>query len=80
MGSMAAKQHKLSDVLRAAVEASEMSRYRIAVEAEMDHASMSRFMSGQTGLSLDTIDRLAVVLGLEMVPKRRAARKIKKSR
>jgi plasmid maintenance system antidote protein VapI len=77
---MAAKQHKVSDVLRAAIEASEMSRYRIAVEAQIDHASMSRFMHGQTGLSLENIDRLAVVLGLEMVPKRRTGRKTKKGK
>ena len=68
------------ELLRAAIDASEMSRYRIAVEAEMDHASMSRFMSGKTGLTLDTIDRLAEVLGLEMVSKRRGVRKAKNGR
>ena len=37
-------------------------------------------MSGKTGLTLDSIDRLAKVLGLEMVSKRRPARKAKKGR
>jgi len=36
---------------------------------------MSRFMSGQTGLTLDTADRLAEFLGMELVERSRKGRK-----
>ncbi len=70
---MARKQpKKLSDQLRAAIDASEMTRYRIALEAEIDHATLSRFMNGKGGLSVDSMDRLAETLGLELVARRPA--------
>jgi len=69
---MARKQpKKLSEQLRAAIDASEMTRYRIALEAEIDHATLSRFMNSKGGLSVDSMDRLAETLGLELVAKRR---------
>jgi len=78
---MARKQpKKLSDQLRAAIDASEMTRYRIALEAEIDHATLSRFMNGKGGLSVDSMDRLADTLGLELVAKRPAKRRAKKGK
>jgi len=71
---------KLSDQLRAAIDASEMTRYRIALEAEIDHATLSRFMSGKGGLSVDGMDRLAETLGLELTERRAATRPTKKGR
>jgi transcriptional regulator with XRE-family HTH domain len=56
-----------SDQIRAAVDASGLSRYRICHEIELNQGAMSRFMSGKGGLSMDTLDRLAELLGLEIV-------------
>ena len=44
------------------------SRYRLCKETDIDPASMSRFMAGQTDLSLAAAGRIMEVLGLEVVP------------
>jgi len=74
---MKREPNKLSDQLRRAVDAAELSRYRIALEAEIDHATLSRFMNGKRGLSMDNMDRLAEVLALELVAKRPTRRRQK---
>jgi ribosome-binding protein aMBF1 (putative translation factor) len=61
--------NKLSDEIRNAVNASGMSRYAIAKSLEIAESTMSRFMSGKGGLSMDYIDRLAELLGLHLVTK-----------
>ena len=53
-----------SDQIRRAVDRSGFSRYRIWQEIDIDQALMSRFMSGQGGLSIQSLDRLAKLLGL----------------
>jgi transcriptional regulator with XRE-family HTH domain len=63
------KNKKLSDEIREAVEKSGLTRYRIAKELGLAESTMSRFMNGKRGLSLDNIDRLAELLGLEIVVK-----------
>lgn len=65
------KQSKLSDQIRTAILASGKSRYAICVELGLDQAAMSRFMSGTGGLSLEVLDRLVIVLDLELVPRKR---------
>jgi transcriptional regulator with XRE-family HTH domain len=60
---------KLSDEIRDAVEGSGLSRYRIARELGVAESTISRFMSGKGGLSLENIDRLAGLLGLGVVVK-----------
>lgn len=67
---MGKKHTKLSDQLRAAIEAADMSRYRIALEAKIDHATLSRFMHGKGSLSFDGLDRLGKVLGLRFTAER----------
>jgi transcriptional regulator with XRE-family HTH domain len=57
---------RLSDQIRAAVDDSGLSRYRICQEIGLNQAAMSRFMSGKGGLSMDTLDHLAEVLGLQI--------------
>ena len=64
---MSARRAKLSDEVRAAVDASGLSRYRIAKELEISESTMSRFMSGRAGLSMEYLDRLAELLGLHIV-------------
>jgi plasmid maintenance system antidote protein VapI len=63
------RNKKLSDEIRNAVNASEMSRYAIAKSLEIAESTISRFMSGKGGLSMDYIDRLAELLGLHLVTK-----------
>jgi cyanate lyase len=58
---------KLSDQIRRAVDASDATHYAIAKTIGLDHAVMSRFMAGKSGLSIRNLDALADVLGLDMV-------------
>lgn len=61
------KPLSLSQQIRNAVDDSALSRYRIAVLAEIDHAQFSGFMAARRGLGQDALDRLADVLGLRVV-------------
>ena len=58
---------KLSDEIRDAVNASGMSRYAICQTLGIAEATMSRFMNGKGGLSMEFIDRLAELLGMHIV-------------
>jgi DNA-binding Xre family transcriptional regulator len=53
--------------LRDAIDASELSRYRICKEIGLGESTMSHFMAGQCGLQLSTIDRLCELLDLRLV-------------
>jgi transcriptional regulator with XRE-family HTH domain len=59
-----------SDQIRDAVNDSGMSRYAICKKLSFNQGAMSRFMSGKSGLSLDMIDRLAELLGLEVATRK----------
>ncbi|HEY1378992.1 MAG TPA: helix-turn-helix transcriptional regulator [Gemmataceae bacterium] len=63
---MAERRVKLSDQVRRAVDASGLSRYRISKEIGVAESTMSRFMAGRTGLSMEYLDRLADLLGLNI--------------
>jgi transcriptional regulator with XRE-family HTH domain len=65
---------KLSDQLRAAINASELSRYRIGKELGIDEATLSRFMSGERGLRMSVLDKLSVFLGVRIVIDKQARR------
>ena len=71
LSSMAKRRMKLSDEVRAAVAASGLSRYRIAKGLGIAESTMSRFMSGQGGLSMEYLDRLAGLLDLHVRTGRR---------
>jgi hypothetical protein len=58
---------RFSDQIRDAVNASGLSRYAICQAIEFNQGAMSRFMSGKGGLSMDVMDRLADLLGLEVM-------------
>ena len=58
---------KLSEQIRRAVDASGLSRYRISKTLGVAESTISRFMSGQGGLSMETFDALADLLGLTIV-------------
>lgn len=64
----------ISDQVREAVRRSGLTRYSIAQATGIDQAVLSRFMTGKAGLRLETLDKLGLLLGLE-VKARRAPRK-----
>jgi len=79
---------RLTDQVRRAIEKSGVSRYRISQESGVDQAALSRFMAGKTGLTLASLDRLADMLGLDVVahgpvkvsPNQKPGRKPKRKR
>jgi transcriptional regulator with XRE-family HTH domain len=55
-----------SSVIRQAILESGETRYALAFKCGVDQAILSRFMSGKTGLSLTTIDKLVGGLNIEV--------------
>lgn len=72
--SMAKKLARLSQQVRAAVDGCGVSRRRICAEIGLDESAMSRFMSGERGLSMEVLDRLGLYLGLTLRPVKPAKR------
>lgn len=71
---MGGKPKTVSARIRDAVANSEVSRYRIAHDCGMSESSLSRFMAGEHGLSMQSIDTLAEYFGLELVKQRKRKR------
>ena len=73
---------KLSEQLRQAVNESGMSRNAIARATGIDKGALSRFVHGERGLSLATLDVLAELLRLRVVadgpPKAKAKHRMKR--
>jgi plasmid maintenance system antidote protein VapI len=61
----------VSDALRRALKTSESSRYAISKETGITESTLSRFLHGQATITLETADRLAHILGLQLVPKKK---------
>jgi transcriptional regulator with XRE-family HTH domain len=57
---------RLVDAIRRAVEASSKTRYRIAKESGVSAGQLSRLVNGERGMTVDTIERLADYLGLQI--------------
>jgi transcriptional regulator with XRE-family HTH domain len=57
---------KLTDAIRSAINASDQTAYAIAKGAGVARSQLSRLLSGERGLSVDTIERLADYLGLQI--------------
>ena len=58
---------KLSDQIRTVVETSGVSGYRISAETGIDKAALSRFLSGERGLSMESLDLLAGYFEVKIV-------------
>ena len=71
---MPKKPRKLSDQIRQAIADSKHTRYRIAQETGINEGALGAFFHGQRGMSLESLDKLAEYLGLEVVTKRRKGR------
>lgn len=63
---MARKRISFGDQLRRQIERAEITRYRLALDCEIHHASLSRFMRGDTGLSFAAVERIVERLELEL--------------
>lgn len=66
---------QLLDAIREAIEASDETPAAIARGADVAKSQLSRMLSGERGLSVDTLERLADYLGLELVIRPRTKRK-----
>jgi len=69
------RQQKLSEQLREAILAGPMSRRQIALQLGIDEGQLSRFMNFKGGLSMEGIDKVAALLGLELKPIQRTRAK-----
>ena len=58
---------RVFDELRAAIAASGMSRYAISRETGIAESNLSRFMSGERGLTTTALDTLAEYLNLNLI-------------
>ena len=58
----------LTDVLKAAIERSGLTVYRIGKATGIDAANLGRFVRGELSIRLDKADRLAAYLGLRLTP------------
>jgi len=85
---MVKQRQRVTDAVRQAIRTAGVSRHRICRDAGIDKASISRFMAGKTGLTTASLDRLADVLGLDVVargpvsvsPKQKPGRKSRQER
>jgi transcriptional regulator with XRE-family HTH domain len=57
----------MTEVLKAAIEKSGLTRYRIAKDTGIVEPSLCLFMQGETSIRLDKADVLAAYLGLRLV-------------
>jgi transcriptional regulator with XRE-family HTH domain len=60
----------MTEVIKAAIERSGLTRYRIATDTGIGETSLMRFMRGETSLRLDRADVLAEYLGLELTKRK----------
>ena len=65
------KAERITEQIREAIGSSELSRYEIAKQSGVDQATLSRFVSGERSITLETAEKLCPVLGLELLVRRR---------
>lgn len=68
---MARKTSTVSGQLRSAILESGLTHYALGKQAGVAPNVLDRFMSGERGLSIGTIDKLCQCLGLDLVKTRR---------
>jgi transcriptional regulator with XRE-family HTH domain len=72
---VAKKRPSFSDELRRAVDGCGLSRYRICRELGIAESTLSRFMSGERGLTMKCLDLLAALLDLHVAVGKRPEKK-----
>jgi predicted transcriptional regulator len=65
------REKSISGRLREAIQRSGKSRYQIAQATGISQAALSRFISAERGLALDSADKLADYFALELVSAKR---------
>jgi plasmid maintenance system antidote protein VapI len=60
-----------TEQLRRAIRDCGMSRYALWKATGISQSLLSRFMSGQRGLTTDSVDKLVDVLGLTLTPRKK---------
>lgn len=65
-----AKAKKLSEQVRDAILQADVSRYAIAKATGVSQPTLSRFVHGERGLSIDALDRIGLYLGLSITTNR----------
>lgn len=70
----------LSQQIRQAILASDATRYEIAKATGVSQSTLSKFVLGQRGISIEAMDSVGLFLGLSIVQpsKRRSMRSSKK--
>jgi len=71
---------KFSDQVRRAIDDSGMTRYAICKQLDFSESVMSKFMSAKCNLSMETLDRLADLLGMNVVVDLALPRKLSSKR
>jgi transcriptional regulator with XRE-family HTH domain len=67
---------KLTRQLKQLIAESGLSEYEIAKRSGVSKGALSRFRTGERNLNLDSVDRLAEVLNLELKQTRKPKREI----
>jgi transcriptional regulator with XRE-family HTH domain len=57
---------KLSDQVRQAIRGADCTRYAMAKATGIDQAVLSKFLTGERGMSLESLDKLAEFLNLQI--------------
>ena len=65
------KAKTVTDQLKQAVTDSGETLYGVAKGSGAEYSALLRFMAGERGIRLDTADKLAAYLGLELRPARK---------
>jgi transcriptional regulator with XRE-family HTH domain len=65
---MSKSKPTITEVLRAVIEKSGLTRYRIAKETGIPESNLRRFVQGEMSVRLDNADRLAAYFGLRLTP------------
>jgi len=63
---MAKRQLPISEQVRQAIRDADCTRYAISKATGIDQAVLSKFLSGERGMSLDSLDKLAAFLKLDI--------------
>jgi len=70
---------KILDEIRKAIKARGKSRYRLSKDTSIPQSQLSRLMTGEKALSIESLEKLIKALGLEIIirPKTTKKRKVK---
>jgi predicted transcriptional regulator len=60
-----------TDQLKQAIRESGMSRYALSVKTGIAQSTLCKFLKGERGMSLESVDKLMDTLGLEVKSRRR---------